>query len=148
MSYRTIKGSGGFQLENAVVGESGIYPGMLLAINSSGEIIKHATQGGFFEAIFALENAVIGKTVADVLTAGDKVEYLVPGKGSKVHALLKKGENVSAGDMLVSNGDGTFVKSSSLSSTVIVKQVVFAMEDMDLTVTSTQTDTLISVRVA
>lgn len=125
---------------------SGIYPGMLVAVNSSGEIAVHATEGGRHEKLFVEEQALRGKTVDDVTTSGDKVVCILGLPGTEIYALLEDGQNVSIGTELISAGNGKLKAASDLESGETLAQVVaISLEAEDLTGSSTS-DTLIKVR--
>lgn len=88
-----------------------ITPGHLLTINTSGNLIVHATQGGDVAALFAVENDIVGKEITDAYASGDYVqaEYLYT--GCEVLAIVAAGEEaIVIGDLLTSKGDGTLEK--------------------------------------
>lgn len=121
--------------EEAVAGEAGIYPGMLLTVNSDGEVIKNATEGGLAtdETLIAFEDALQGNTIATVFVADDIVPYGVPRQGDQVRFLIEAGTAIAIGDILYSNGDGTLQEASALASAgLATKPVAVAMEALDL----------------
>lgn len=106
---------------------SGIFsPGHLIAKDSNGKVLKHATEGGFAMPRIATE-AVLnqGKTIDDAYAVGDLAFYREVARGEHVQAFLKAGANYAQGDLLMSAGDGTLKKVSSPSSGVTVKQALF-----------------------
>lgn len=104
----TIHLAGAFRLtEHRTKASEAIYPGMLVSIDSSGLIVKHATAGGFGEKAFALEDALQGKIVTDVYADADLVPVAIEQSGSLVNALLLAGSNYTVGTQLISHGDGT-----------------------------------------
>lgn len=147
MAKRRIHSIGDYRQEEANAGEAGIYPGMLVKLNSSGNVIKHDVQGGFAEAAFAVEDALQGKTVSDVYANGSKVTYILPAKGSVVNALINAGENIAIGDKLISNGDGTLVEIGAADSAGTTTEIIaIAVEACDLSA-SGAVDTLAAVRI-
>ena len=130
-----------------------ITPGMLLettnaaASNSRLTVKAHATQGGYAEADFAVEDALQGNLITDDYADGATVEHHIEQKGSVVYALIKAGEDIDIGDELISNGDGTLIENGSEGSGVTVRQIIgYAIEAVDLT-GSTAVDTRIAVRI-
>jgi hypothetical protein len=104
----TIQLTGGFK---HVEGEATttIAPGMLLEVDSSGrdQLAAHNTANGFAERLFAVEDALRGRTVDDGYVSGDLVSAHLVDPGSEVQAFLDAGENASIGDFLVAAGSGT-----------------------------------------
>lgn len=100
-----------------------IMPGMLCEYD--GIYVKpHATADGFASAIFAVELAI--REGADINTLydqdGETVELAFCRPGDEVYALLDIGENVAAGALLNSGGNG------HLDSTVSTYPVARALE--------------------
>lgn len=87
-----------------------VYPGMLVSINSSDQVIKHATAGGNAYPMVVYEDALQGKSVAESYAAGDKVKIWIPQRGDVAQFLLEDGQNVSIGDFVESNGLGMIQK--------------------------------------
>jgi hypothetical protein len=122
-------------------------PGHLLVVNSTDKVVVHATEGGVAERLFAKEDALQGKTVSQAYASGDVVSILVAAPGDEVQAILKAGEDVDIGDILISAGDGTLIEEGSEGSGVVVKQrVAVAIEAVDLS-GSGAVNTFIAVRV-
>lgn len=93
-----------------------ITPGHLVMINSDDEAAKHAVEGGTAFPMFALEDESQGKGITDAYVSGAVVQCWIPTRGDIVNALLADGENVVIGDFLVSKGDGTLKKATSIAS--------------------------------
>lgn len=145
----TIKGKGTFRQEEAVAGEAGIYPGMLLKMNSSGQVVMHSTEGGVLgdEVLIAAEDALQGNTVDTVYTVSTPVTYLVPNKGSEVRMLIEDGQDIAVGDKIMSAGNGLLKETTDLESGETLASVVgVALEANDLTGSNTS-NTLSLVRV-
>lgn len=126
-----LKGSGRY--EEAVVAAA-FYPGHLVKINSSGQILKHSTEGGFAERAFAIEDALQGNTVDTVSVANNTHPYVLAAPGDEINAFIKAGENIAVGDLLISAGDGTLIENGSEGSGTTVRQILaVAVEANDLT---------------
>jgi len=142
-----IHSKGAFRYEEFDAGEAGIYPGMLLEVNSSGDVIKHNTEGARAEKMFAQEDALQGKTVDDVYTANNPVGCILPVSGSEVNALIEDGQDISIGEELISAGNGCLKSASDLESGETLSEVIaIAAEACDLTGSGTS-NTLAAVRV-
>lgn len=144
-----IHNKGEYRLEEYRAAVAGIYPGMLLTLNSDNKVAIHAVEGGVLgdEALFAEEDALQGKTIADVYAIDALVRVLVPGKGSVVNALIEDGQDISIGDKMISAGNGKLKVSTDLESGETLAHVPgIATEDIDLTGSNTS-DTISAVRI-
>jgi len=143
MAYNRIHNNGDCRQDEFDAGAAGIYPGMLVKLNSSGDVVIHATSAGAALAMFAAEDALQGHTVADAYTSGEKVTVLLPSKGTKVNALINAGARVdiAIGDHLISNGDGTLCEAGGGTSEEVI---AVAAEALDLSA-SGAVDTLCAV---
>lgn len=96
-----------------------ITPGMLLSIQGANatdgmytvpgrakNVGPHDVAGGPGD-MFACEFTPTGRSIEDDYATGETVIYLSARKGDRVFALLAAGDDVSAGDLLQSNGDGS-----------------------------------------
>ncbi|MFN9411848.1 MAG: hypothetical protein ACK57V_05635 [Pirellula sp.] len=108
-----------------VAGAAGILPGMLVRPTAVSGVrptfAVHNVAGGNGVLFLVLENryygdATSGGGVATAWTNGSDMEVEIPQPGSLRAFLLKASENVAIGDLLVSGGDGTFVKATAFSS--------------------------------
>lgn len=145
----TIYAEGPFRQEEGILGAAGIYPGMLVKLNSEGEYVVHATEGGFAERIFVKEDNFQGKTVDDVLTVDEPAQLLIMSKGSRCQALLEAGYAYVEGDQLISSGNGKLKPKDDVDSDVTVEDVVAVIpvdSDVDLS-ESGSADTLKVVRI-
>lgn len=82
-----------------------ITPGMLVQGTTS--IAKHASSGGNAARNFALEQDYLGKDIDEAYASGDQVRVGAFHQGCRVYALLPSGANITGGNFLESNGDGT-----------------------------------------
>lgn len=94
-------------IEEFVAGGT-IKPGMLL-LEAEGIVIAHDVPGASAFPMFALEDELQGNGIDDNYSTDDPVQVWIPYRGDIVNCLLKDGEDVSAGDWLVSAGDGTLM---------------------------------------
>lgn len=138
----TIILSGGFKkIQSLPINASAtLKPGMLAALNSSGELIAQNAEGKLCEKLVMLEDALQGGTVNDTYTAGTVADAAVIFPGSEAQVLLKAGEKVVVGDYVTGTGTGKFQK---LEATQVPLAV--ALEACDLT-ESDAVDTLVDVR--
>lgn len=124
-----------------------ITPGHLVKLNGDLQLIKQDAAGEQVERAFAIEDALQGKTIDDAYASGDLVRYWLANPGDEVYAWLSDGENVSAGDQLMSNGDGTLAALSNAGTAYTNAPVAVALEDVDLATGTAAADGRIKVRV-
>lgn len=124
------------------VAAEAITPGHLLAFDSAGKLIKHATAGGNAQPMFALEEDFIGDGITTDYAADDQVQYIVGRPGDEVYALLTTSQTIKKGDPLESTNDGTLKKHTaqavaeggSATYTVYTNAIVgYAAEDKTTT---------------
>jgi hypothetical protein len=91
--------------------DAAITPGHLLTLNSTNEVLKHATAGGLSLKWFACEDSLQGKTIDDAYAAGDIVRTWLAVPGDWINALLAASATaVVVGDYLCPAADGTLKK--------------------------------------
>jgi hypothetical protein len=84
-----------------------IYPGCILTMNASNEVVIHATAGGMIVPLMvALENSIVGKSVADAYGTGDRVQVWFPQRGDLALLRILNGETVAIADLLESGASG------------------------------------------
>lgn len=96
-----------------------ITPGMLIELYDDSGKMKwrpHASATEFPTAIFATEKLIHNKTVDDVYAIGDLVAAVQGHKGSSWWALVPSGQNLVAGDLLQSNGNGMLKKATATTA--------------------------------
>jgi len=118
-----------------IIGSGTIKPGMLLD-RSGAVVIAHGSAGVRANVIrIAEEDELQGKEVGDSYASGAQVitRALLP--GDEVNVLLRDGQDIAAGDGLVSNGDGTvrIVDTDEFPDFI-------ALEALDLSATANTTD--------
>ena len=135
---------GAFRHEEAVSGIAGIYPGMLVKLDSDGKVVLHTTSGGALgdEVLVAAEDALHGKTVSTVYTLGAIVSLIIPQRGCELNLLIAVDEEIAVADKIMSGGDGTFVKNSG--GTVVIGVATEANDLSD----SGDANTLSAVRIS
>ena len=106
---RTVKLKKYSDIIEEYVAAGTITPGMLVEFDSDGKVVAHSDEGEQAIPMFALENELLGKALADDYSSSDPVQVWIPGRGDQVYALLI-GASVEAGDLLQSNGDGKLKK--------------------------------------
>lgn len=129
-----LKDLGGYNGSGMDEVASGIFsPGHLIKRDSAGKYLKHATEGGFAELIFATE-AVLnqGKSIDDAYAIGDVVFYHVGLPGEVIFAYLKGGVNYAVGDTLMSDGAGCLKKTGSPSTTTVTAKECIAVVETAL----------------
>ncbi len=142
-----IQLTGDYLLEEADAGVAGILPGMLLRVTNDETVSPHATQGGWAERAFAVEDALQGNGIDDAYADEEKVIFHMQRRGNRVNAIIRAGENLEVGDLLVSAGDGTLIDGSSVGSGVDVADIIaVAVEEIDLSA-SGAVNTLAAVRI-
>lgn len=110
---RIVLKSSGVPVFEELKAGGAITPGMLVKENSSGLAVVHATATGVHEKLFAVEDALRGKTIDDAYASGDPVALIVAGRGTVINALLAPGESVVPGDFVASKGNGALEKSTT-----------------------------------
>jgi len=128
---KEAKGSGtiypGFVLERTRT----IYPGFVLERTSAGLVKAHATQDGDVVPILvAIENSLQGEDIDTSYSDADMVQFVAPRSGDEMYLYLADGENVTAGDLISSNGDGYVkkytapVESSGYTGTSYIQAII------------------------
>lgn len=114
----------------ALAGEAGIGPGDLLEFNTSlGTVLRHNTaQGPVYPKLVALEkwwNDDDSNYAIDVdYASGDVVRCAVVLPGDEVYMYLDTGNNASALDYLVSDGDGSLQIEAAIDATDLIGSIV------------------------
>lgn len=105
---RTIHLGGRVVEVNDVAAGVAITPGMLLLRYSSSGVKYKPHDSASIEAVpvVALNPSMLNKSIDDTYSIGDLVEAAVGEKGATFYMLIPSGQNVAAGAMLESNGDG------------------------------------------
>ena len=97
-----------------------ICPGMLVErYNPSGTIIRcrpHATASVATAPNFAVEQSELNQGVNDGYAIKDLVRSKIGGRGATFWALIPSGQNITAGQKLESNGDGTLKAYATLGA--------------------------------
>jgi hypothetical protein len=119
-----LKGRG---IRKEAVAGGTITPGDLLTINSSGNLIRHATASGAAAPLFAVENDLVGLTIDDNYDANDYVqsEYLFSGCEVLTNVAAAAAAIV-IGDLLEADGAGGVRK---LTNGVVIAQAIQAVDN-------------------
>lgn len=108
-----------------------ITPGMLVERATTGGnfgVQAHSTAGGPANTQFANEYALTGRTIDDDYSTDDQVIFNSYGPGAGIYALLATANDITAGDLLASNGDGA-LKAAGLDEVAVAQ----ALEDLNNT---------------
>lgn len=122
--------NGDIMVREALAGEAGIGPGDLLEFSTStGTVLRHNTaQGPVAPKMVALEkwwNDDDSNDAIDVDYAnGDVVRVGFPLPGDVLYMWLASGENASALDYLVSDGDGALQVEAAIDATDVIHSLV------------------------
>jgi len=125
MVYKTVKVKKYSDVIEEFVAADVITPGMLLELDSNGEVAPHSEAGGSAYPLFALEDELQGKGIDDNYAADDQVQVWLPGRGDIVNALVS-GADVAIGDFLMSAGDGSLEK---FSKQLTIASLVYTPDD-------------------
>lgn len=118
-------------IEEIIAHDGDIIPGHLLTLLSTNKVDGHTVDGGYAPAMFALEDELQGGTIDDKYEAEMPVQVWIPQRGEQVLAILKEGETVVVGDLLISAGNGELKKVTG-ASTDDLHPVAQAIEAVDL----------------
>lgn len=121
----------GYGCQHEAQAHAAITPGMLVeraTVSGSFGVQAHATAGGPGNMQFAVENGMVGRGIGDDYAADDQVIFKTYQPGSGVYALLATANDITAGDLLASNGDGS-LKAADLDEVAVAQ----AMEDLNNT---------------
>ena len=132
--------AGDIMVREALAGEAGIGPGDLLEFSTdTGTVLRHNTaQGVVAPKLVALPkwwNDSESSYDIDVdYDSGDVVRMGVPLPGDVLYMWLASGENASALDYLVSDGDGALQVEAAIDATDIIHSLVgIAVEAVNAT---------------
>jgi len=121
----------GDPLQKEVKGSGTIYPGFVLERTSAGLVQAHSSSGGDVAPILvAIENSLQGEDIDDSYATGDMVQFVAPRSGDEILLYVADGQNITAGDLVSSNGDGYVKKytapteSSNWTGTSYVQAVI------------------------
>lgn len=112
-----LQGELGHKEELVVAAGQTIKPGYLVKLTSTREATVHSTAGGFGLPLLVHEDEYQGDAtttggVAVAYTAGTPCFAYYCEPGDLKYVALKASENVVIGDILISGGDGTFIKTT------------------------------------
>lgn len=112
------------------VAASAAVPGMLVKMDANKKFTVHSTEYGKGELLVVGVDSFRGKDLSDTSYAiGDRMFVHSVDRGDLFLALIKDGQNIAAGDQLVSKGDGTFRKVNATTDHVFA----IADDSLDLT---------------
>lgn len=135
-----VESKGSPRYEEFKAGEASIYPGMLLKLNTSGNVVMHTTEGGRLgdEIIISAEDALQGNVKTTVFTNGAIVPCFMPKRGDVLNMLVEDGQNLSAGERVMSAGNGKIKSVDDIESGETLVVVIGVAESaIDLTGSNT-----------
>jgi hypothetical protein len=105
MARNTILLRGMAREEGRIVETATITPGMLVQLETGGEVIRHAVDGGQAFPMFAKENHENdGAGIDTVIADADSITILFPEQGAKINAFTT--DTIAEGDFVCSDGVG------------------------------------------
>lgn len=110
-----------------LIAAGAITPGHLCKRSSATQVVVHSTQNGAAEKLFAVEDALQGNTVDTAYSSTNRVQLVRALPGDRINALIAIGETITAGDLLVSAGDGTLMEFSGVLTTTTNPPAVIAV---------------------
>ena len=105
-THRMIENRGNFINEEYVVSTTGMKPGMLLMLNSSGELAVHNVGETRTSLMLGDLDPLQGSITSTAYLDDASVPVVFPSKGSVVNVLVQSGDVVTIGKKLASAGDG------------------------------------------
>jgi hypothetical protein len=121
-----------------------ITPGHLIELDTSGNVIVHATSGGDAARMVAIENALQGDEIGDDYSSGDRVQYVTARPGDELYMWLADNETAVIGGFAISNGNGELKVFTGDSADQTGPLFQF-LEALDLAATTTLVATRIKV---
>ena len=125
-----------------------VSPGKFVQLTSTDTVILQATAAGFGDVLIAVEDALaLGASIDTDYASGALASLHACAMGDEVNAMLKAGQNVAEGDLLIWDGAGKLIKNGQQASGVTVKKVVaVALAALNLSA-SGAVDTRLAVRI-
>lgn len=119
-------------------------PGDLIKMDSARKVLRHATSGGGGEVMIAIEDGLQGYPPKELMSdyaVDDLVPFVRPVSGDVVNVNVPAAAAaIVKGDLLMSNGDGTFVKRT-------ITNVVYGVAEEALDNSAGASKALIAMRV-
>ena len=104
-----------------------ITPGHLIELDSSDQVVVHATAAGAVAArMFALEDQIANRGIDDAYASGERVIFQQCLPGDIVYAILENAGNVAIGAALQSNGAGELEARTTGETVAIALEAVNA----------------------
>lgn len=110
----------GYECRKELKTDEAITPGHLLERGGTHDVQKHSTAGGFAVPMFALENDLVGEDIDDAYADNEAVQVAYCSPGTEIYAIIADGNTITAGDKLISAGDGTLTEQSSELDSAVV----------------------------
>lgn len=118
MSLKTILLKGDGTSIERLAAAATIYPGFLCELNSSDQLAVHSVSGGSQSSIVALEDENRGREIGTAYGSGNVVVARALRPGDVALMVIADGQNISIGEYVDSNGDGTLKSQEPASAGV------------------------------
>lgn len=134
MAHRTISIKTLYSLLKEGKASGAITPGHMLERTSTADTVKSHAVAGQMTRLYAVEDELQGHEIGDAYTTANRVFFKAFLPGDEVYALIANGEDISIGDRLTSNGDGTLKKAAADSSGTVAEDEIaaIALEAVDM----------------
>lgn len=128
---RTIQIRGDFQRYEALT-SANVYPGEIVELASGGTVAPCNNEGTFCEKAFAVEDALQGNDVTDVIASGNLCQFNVQEPGNIVQARVQDGQHIEIGDVVYCGTAGRVRKVSTASGAVNNWPIGIALTHVDM----------------
>jgi hypothetical protein len=132
-----VKLNGSVAYEERDAGEAGIYPGMIVKIDTDGDVIKNNSQEVKVPLLVAIEDSLQGNLSSTVYTLNYPVRIMQFKPGEEFHGRLATHMTVSVGELLTADGAGCF-KAAADSGIGNDQCVAMALEAADTDATNSE----------
>ena len=102
---------------------SSIKPGMLISGTPDGDLVPHATAAERTAVTIALENEADGTDIDTAYADNERVRYANMRSGDQFYGFLSAGNDVSADELLQSDGAGAFEKLDTAPGVALVRAI-------------------------
>lgn len=128
---KTIQVRGDFERYEALT-SANVYPGEIVELASGGTIAPCNNEGTFCEKAFAVEDALQGDGVTDVIASGDLCQFNIQEPGNIVQGRVQDGQNITKGDVLYCGTAGRLRKVSTASGAVNNWPIGIALDSVNM----------------
>ena len=133
MAKQTIKLKKYVDIINEQITAEEVLPGMLVAINATGKVVKNTVpaDGQTYALAVVLEDELQGKTIDDLIESNQPAQVWSPIPGEEALLLLADGEVVVNGDLIAAGDGGLVVKAAApkLACAIALEDVTATGDD-------------------